>query len=381
MEPKKSRAFIITFIIVLLILIVGYLVLVRRGIVKDNTIIGKKFAPVLTTPKQKDVIVDDTGELPTPNDGTTNNPPTDNTPNDGGTTPDSGGTAEIPKYTPPNLSFPKPDITTPKPKSYTYTTQCSDGKDNDKDGSIDANDNDCHSDNDAKNTLSYMPTYNTESGSKNITPNTDPVDQKNKKVISCDVEEVPLVFTAEEQAELDKLTREFYRLAPQLKTENDISIEVSSYYSYLDTINNAKDLTLQCRDQTTKPSYLVNNIDQEVQPPITKTLFARWEQDDGTSMSRDDDCFTRPDICHQVFADYQVQSTIISTRNKGRTERLRNPFYNSSKELPATKETQSYFLQYFPDPRATKQGRYNNTPGSAPLVWDWNDWEKWTQIW
>jgi hypothetical protein len=392
MEPRNSKALIITFVIVLALLIVGYFVVIRGGLIKSDSAIGKKFAPLLGTPKQKDVVVADPSNTPAEDDSGTQNGgenPNDNNgnpdgnqdPNNGNGT-QNGGPLPVPKYVPPNLSFPKPDANKPKtPNNNTITSQCSDGKDNDKDGSIDSADNDCHSDGNAQNLASYTPTYNTEFGSKNLPDNTTLPTDNTKKVISCGVDQIPLVFTAEEQAQLDELTREFYRLAPQLKTENDISIEVASYSSYIDTINNAKNLTAQCREQTSKPSYLVNNIDQQIEPLGTKTLFSHWEQDDGTTMLLEDDCFSRPDLCHQVFADYQVQSTIISTKNKGRTERRRNPFYNSSKETYPTKETESYFLQYFPDPRATKQGRYNNTPGSAPLVWDWNDWEKWTQIW
>lgn len=379
MEPRKSKALIITFIIVLTLLIVGYFVIIRGGLIKSDSAIGKKFAPLLGTPKKKDVIVTETTP---PNEGQTpaeTETPTDQNPipTDEGSTQGNDGGISRPKYVPPNQSLPTPNYETPKPKNYTATTECSDGKDNDKDGSIDSADNDCHSDGNAKNNATYMPTYSKELGSTNIPE--APVD--GKKVISCDVEQVPLVFTPEEQAELDKLTREFYRLAPQLKTENDISIELTSYNSYLDTINNAKNLTKQCRDQTSQSSYLVNNIDKEVQPVGKKTLFSYWEQDDGTSMPRGEDCLSMPYLCHQVFQDYQVQSVIISTLNKGRTERVRTPFYDSSKEIYPFKETGSFFLQYFPDPRTTSKGRSTNTPGATPLLWDWNDWEKATQVW
>lgn len=361
----------------LALLIVGYFVVIRGGLIKSDSAIGKKFAPLLGTPKKKDVVVTDTTNTnPTETPSETETPTEQNpTPTDNGTTPSDNGGIVRPKYVPPNQSLPTPNYETPKPRSYTVATECSDGKDNDKDGSIDSSDDDCHSDGNAKNSASYMPTYTREFGSTNVPE--APID--GKKVISCDIEQVPLVFTAEEQAKLDKLTREFYRLAPQLKTENDISIEVASYNSYLDTINNAKNLIKQCRDQTSQTSYLVNNIDKEIQPVGKKTLFSMWEQDDGTSMPRGEDCLSMPYLCHQVFEDYQVQSVIVSTLNKGRTERLRNPFYDSSKEVYPFKETGSYFLQYFPDPRVSTKSR--SSAGGTPLLWDWNDWEKATQVW
>lgn len=395
MRPKKSKAFIITFIIVLILLIAGYFLVVKGGILKNENSVGKKFAPLLGTPKEKDVIVGDNidVEIPTPNTPTeTGADNTDNGSSDNGSTPGStnngttpGSTNTKPKYTPPDLSFPSP-----KTPNYTPTNsnnvnniyQCSDGRDNDGDQLTDIEDPDCHTDGNAKNLRSYVANDNSETGTKVST--TIPVAEIDpaKKQISCGVDEIPLTFTAEEQARLDELTREFYRLAPQLKTENDIIAEITSEQHYQDTIDNAKSLTLQCRAQTSTPTYLINSIDQEIQPVGTKILFSHWEQDDGTSMSIDDSCLTRPDLCHQVFNEYTIQSTIISTWNKGRTERIRNPYYDSSKELYPFQETLSYYLQFFPDPRSSAQGRSTNKPtGVAPVVWDWNEWENWTKIW
>ncbi len=272
MQPRKSKALIITFVVVLGLLIGGYFLVVRGGILKSDSNIGKKFAPLLGTPKQKDVVVGggDTGtDTTTPQSDTTTppeTPPTDPGTNGGTTGGGSGGlgttTPPVSKYTPPNLSFPQPKISNYKPQNATSTTECSDGKDNDKDGSIDSADNDCHYDGNALNLVSYVASYSKELGSKNAPIVPAKVDPK-KKIISCDTEEVPLVFTAEEQARLDELTRQFYRLAPQLKSANDIVAEINAEQGYSDLIDTAKSLTTQCYNQTSTASYLRNNIDTE----------------------------------------------------------------------------------------------------------------------
>lgn len=376
MERNRSKAFIITFIIVLLILIVGYLVLVRRGIVKDNTIIGKKFAPVLTTPKQKDVITDDTGKVPAPNDDTPTTPPTDDTTTEPGTNgPVPGtGTPEMPKYVPPLLPLPKPDMSRYDPAKYKYVTECSDGKDNDKDGVIDSADDDCHFDNNAKNPRSYVATYTREAGSKNVNPTINPTDPTGKKTISCDIEEVPLVFTAEEQAQLDELTREFYRLAPQLKTENDIIAEISSKQGYDDIITNAKELTKQCWDYTTTPQYLRNDINSEVIGQQKVQVFSKEEQEflekygaygNNATLSGK----TPDDIRSGAWVEVDIINS--STLDKGRTERRATKYYNPLAEylknpVGYTKggSTSSYYKAYFINP-LTGLPEYS-----------WKDWEE-----
>ncbi len=391
MQPRKSKALIITFIIVLVLLIVGYFIVVRGGILKGNsTILGKKFDPILGTSKPKDIIVGKDGtENPDANTNPDTNTKPDTEPKDGGTNGGGGGTTTptTPVYIPPNLSFP-PLKTRPYEQSETdITTECSDGLDNDKDGSRDSEDNDCHSDGDAKNPNSFNPIDDSEDGTKNKPTPVGPTPDPEKKKISCDTEEIPLVFTEEEQKQLDELTREFYRLSPKLKTENDIVAEVSTYYGYKDLIRNTEDLIAQCRAQTSTPEYLQNNFLEEKLSPLTpndgvifadghdcktdptlchdagRTLSIGFVPDDGgeTSGAKPNAwCFTEPQYCHEVKWTYKglPGDTLVSLVHKGRVERIRNPYYDSSKEKYPFKETPTYIMQYFTSPVSTARTEY-----------------------
>lgn len=391
MRPNRSKAFIITFIIVLVLLIAGYFLVVKGGVLKnDSSIIGKKFSPLLGTPKEKDTIVGDNidVDIPTPQTDDSQTDPSvgSQTPNDPNTTGSGTNTTpgstnsglpanNKPKYTPPNLSFPTPGSTPSSPANTTNTTvvlaQCEDGRDNDGDGFIDAKDKDCHFDGDAQNTNSYVPKDNTELGTgiSGTTATGDP--GKN----SCDVDQIPLKFTPEEQARLNELTREFYRLASSLKTENDIIAEIASREGYLDTIENAKSLTLQCRAQTSTPAYLQNDgVWQQVSS--TKELFTDWKKDDGVD-DGDVDGRLPKDVqyalwYHAVYQNFPVQGWLMSITNKGRTERLRNPYYDSSREVYPFSESISYYEYYNVDPRPLN----NNA-----AMWDWVDFEKDKKVW
>jgi hypothetical protein len=249
-------------------LIAGYFLLVKNDVLKGNlSLSGKKFNPILGTPKQKDVVVNNEEEKKpdtiVPPDTTSPTPPNDTDTTNAGNKGDTGAVQPISKFVPPNMTFPQPKNSPFTPKNISVSTQCADGVDNDKDGSIDSADNDCHSDGNAKNLSSYVSTYKKEAGSKNapIVPVTP--DPKKKTAAQCTTEDVPLVFTEAEQRRLDELTREFYRLAPQLKSANDVVAEINAEQSYRDTINNAEALTKQCYDQTGTLTYLRNSIDTE----------------------------------------------------------------------------------------------------------------------
>lgn len=382
MRPKRSRAFIITFIIVLVLLIAGYFLVVKRGVLKNNSsTTGKTFTPLLGTPKEKDVITGDNidVDIPTPQ---VNNDPTGSgagsqTPGDTGTT-GSGvntntpvvnlPTTNRPRYTPPNLSFPTPNTIPYNTTDTANLAQCEDGRDNDGDGFVDAKDKDCHFDGNAQNTNSYVPKDNTELGTGTPGTTTSGTPGKN----SCDVDQIPLKFTPEEQARLNELTREFYRLASSLKTENDIVAEIASKEGYLDTIENAKSLTLQCRAQTSTPAYLQNEgVWQKVNS--TKDLFIGWHMDDGVNTG-DVDSSLPQELqyalwYHAVYQNFPVEGWLQSITNKGRTERLRNPYYDSSREVYPFSESISYYEYYNVDPRDQTQ------------MWDWVDFEKDKKVW
>lgn len=99
------------------------------------------------------------------------------------------------------------------------------------------------------------PQIETPTPNPNITvypkPITDPVKQ-------CNLDDYKLTFTDAEQEELDRLLREFYRIAASIKTEEDIDIEYGAKVSYVDMANEAKELTKQCYEETSSSKYLTN---------------------------------------------------------------------------------------------------------------------------
>jgi hypothetical protein len=64
-----------------------------------------------------------------------------------------------------------------------------------------------------------------------------------------------LIFTAAEQTKLDDLLRQYYLLAPSLKTDGDISVLLSSKLRDQSTIDDATALTKQCISQKADPAY------------------------------------------------------------------------------------------------------------------------------
>ena len=116
-----------------------------------------------------------------------------------------------------------------------------------------------------------------------ITPMVPPVIPKTEDVAQCNLDDYKLKFTDAEQAELDRLLREFYRIASSIKTEEDIDAENEARLSYISLANEAKDLTKQCNEQTSSAKYLAgfdwNNElnDQETTPKgqLIYTNFSR----------------------------------------------------------------------------------------------------------
>jgi hypothetical protein len=64
-----------------------------------------------------------------------------------------------------------------------------------------------------------------------------------------------LIFTAAEQTKLEDLLRQYYLLAPSLKTDGDISVLLNSKLRNQGTIDEATALTKQCVSQKADPVY------------------------------------------------------------------------------------------------------------------------------
>lgn len=114
----------------------------------------------------------------------------------------------------------------------------------------------------------------------------------------CNFDDYKLKFTDAEQEELDKLLREFYKIASSIKTEDDINAENEAKLSYIGLVDEARDLTTQCYEQTNSPTYL-SNFDW------TNSLFEQEFSDSGNLLS----------------VNY-------SRVNEARTERKPNPWFN-----------------------------------------------------
>lgn len=443
-NPRKSKALIITFVLVLGLLIGMYFVFTSDTLFGVNNSVGKKFSPFLITPKEKGLnLVEDPNAINTDNSTNTDTDNPDNNTNpDGGLIAGgndfsgnvgsggvgtgiymnpAGGSVALPgsrgTITPSNFVAQCKDgrdndgdslVDTSDPgchtdgdatnaKSYNkdqyleynFIPACSDGVDNDKDKLIDDKDPSCHSDNNAKNTKTYTPNYGYESDNQ-LT--------KGSSSGECTVDDLPLIFTAEEQAQLDELTRQFYRLAPTLKSIDDILVEEKARQSYIDITDNANTLTNECYEQTYNDKYLANSgvVVTEGHEQLN-TRFDHKEQKTpyagDTKVSIDtmvpylwDNNKTlltgMPGLNNATqipIYDYASKSWI----NKGRTERRGNPYID-------LKPTSSYWQIYETKTNAKNgdNGVYvnhrgdvwNNTPiGNA--YFPWADWENMMGIW
>ncbi len=127
-------------------------------------------------------------------------------------------------------------------------SECNDSIDNDGDNLIDINDPACHLGGDI--TKDYIAEHDSE-----LTPPVDPNTQI-KENICLAVQQNPLVFTDQEKSELAELLRKFYLLAPNLKTEDDISIVYDEIERYKQFIGELTTLTNQCYQQTGNPKWV-----------------------------------------------------------------------------------------------------------------------------
>lgn len=121
-------------------------------------------------------------------------------------------------------------------------SECSDKVDNDKDGNIDVDDPNCHLDGDLSK--EYLKEHDSES--------TSPYSNEDK---CLDIEQNPLTFTDHEKATLSDLLRKFYLLAPNLRSEEDIAMIYNEITKYENLSDELDSLTKACYAQTNDPSY------------------------------------------------------------------------------------------------------------------------------
>jgi hypothetical protein len=162
--------------------------------------------------------------------------------------------------------------------------ECNDTIDNDEDGLIDENDPVCHEDGDING--EYLPKYDSESSisyecndtidndednfiddldpnchtggllSNEYKPNHDSESESPaSKNVCLDIEQNPITFTDEEQAELDELLRKFYLIAPTLKSEPDVSLVYSEIENQQNFSNQLDAYISMCYAETSNPTY------------------------------------------------------------------------------------------------------------------------------
>lgn len=273
---KKSRAVIITFFIVLALLFLFYILFVKNNPLdntKGTSTENRGFFSLFTSSKNKDLqtVEDDTNKEGENTNGDTQNSTEGNNNGSGGEvvggTVISGGGSQSTNNPLGNI----PDLgDTSNPRLRPIPTP----DDPDYDFVNDLPDPD----------VRVYPT-----------PDTDPIKQ-------CNLDDYKLKFTEEEQAELDKLLREFYRIAASIKTEEDIELEHEAKLSYIGLVDEAKDLTKQCYAELNSATYRTGFDWTNAQNELDSTPQGTW-------ISRNH-----------------------SRLNEARTEQKPNPWYGWNKE-------------------------------------------------
>ena len=236
-KPKKSRAFLITLIIMIIILIIGYVVFTHKDQIfgtKSATTSGQNFTPLSSSGSQKGVSTVNSTQGGGQNTGntTTNGNPTANTnATTGSTTSGSFGNGATNTsgngagngtglttgdgFTPPTTGPLFNPIPAPGPN---YTPP----------------------------DVTLLPDLtNTDQG--NQPPTVTPAPPL------CPDD--PLVFTDTEKAELDDLVKQYYLLAPTLKTSDDTLVIQNDINQNQAIIDQANSLTAECQSEKADPAY------------------------------------------------------------------------------------------------------------------------------
>lgn len=221
-NKKKSRALIITFIVMLVLLFVFYFLIIKNNPfqAKGTSTENKSFLSLFSSSKKnKDLnVIDQNTDGGTDGEVISGDLDLENTQGNGGDNSNPGSELDPfdnrngSGYSPKLLPIPTPDQYDPDNDPYKNPT----------------------------NTDPYKPS-----------PQPDSTEKK-----QCNFDDYKLKFTEAEQAELDKLLREFYRIASSIKTQEDIDLEYEAKKSYAGLVTEIKDLTNQCKVQTSDPKYL-----------------------------------------------------------------------------------------------------------------------------
>ncbi len=236
-NQKKSKAFIITFIAVIVLLIGGYFIFKNSAQIfgtKNSEDLNKSFNPLADTRDPEDLsVIDGSGENTNTSTSTTGS---NNTTSGGTNTSGNTGIAETPLNNSGSLGIGSglsggtglgtqgglihPPLN-PIPAPTTSGTT-------------------------AAPTLGSLPTTSNNPTLSTSTPTPSPY-------ICLDTE--PLVFTDEEKVELEDLLRQYYLIAPGLKTADDLFIVESDIATNQALVNQANTLYNQCLTEKSSGAY------------------------------------------------------------------------------------------------------------------------------
>ncbi len=217
-NPKKSKALIITIIAIVVLVVVAYLLFKNSDKLfgTKNQSLTKLFSPLLGTPKQKtvDTVEKTVDETETEEESSINDTP-------------SGSGSDINEVVGGDVSGPinkKSGITAPFNPIPTPGEGISSGS---------------------------SPIVGTTGGIK-PTPTTEPTKNEDPKVCPIDEE---LEYTDAEKDELAELLRQYYLIAPELKTADEVAMINGDIKRSQDLIDRADTLTLQCKEQKVNIKY------------------------------------------------------------------------------------------------------------------------------
>ncbi len=217
-NPRKSKALIITIISIIVLVLVAYLLFKNSEKLfgTKNQSITKLFSPLLGTPKQKLVDTVDKKTDQIEEDKVDNNT-SGNTSSSSDVNEVTGGDVSEPINKKSGISAPFNPIPTP-----------------------------------GEGISSGNNPITGTSGDIKPTKEPEPTKDENPKLCQVDYE---LEYTDAEKDELAELLRQYYLIAPELKTAEEVAMINADIKRNQDLIDRADTLTLQCKDQKADPKY------------------------------------------------------------------------------------------------------------------------------
>lgn len=260
--PRKSKALLITIIVVLLILVIGYLFYTQPaaifGTKSANNTNGSIFAPLLGTSKKKDLAtIDKQGSVTTTTTDSKGQNTTDGKNGGFGVVNGSGsgalgaddnglGNTGAVGYGDTGLSpslnpIPTPGIDPNTTNNNWNINGAGGGTPTDStDGTINPTNGIFCQDGKGKTIL--------------CDPNSSPNTTGGVVATICP-EDDPLTFTPTEQADIDKLVRQYYLISSGIKNEEEVALVLNDTHEQNTLLTQVNELIGDCKAQTANPHY------------------------------------------------------------------------------------------------------------------------------